>query len=288
MIDTIVDLHHPGHPDFQAMRAGGICAVIHKATEGGDCQDPEYQARRIAAKAAGLLWGSFHYSSGAPVAKQVSNYLTYADPQLDEVACIDFEASTSGPDMSLQQLEQFVLAVRARIGRAPLLYGGELLRRTLANAISSVLPACPLWYSRYAPAPKGIPSIWSTWTLWQYTDGAAGPEPHTIPGFGRGDRSQFDGTEGQLRDAWPFKDVKPSLSDSALQPAAVSALIAEPRRNSPKHRAPKKASRPKRVRTPGGPRPAERVHLVKPGQVVRRMPDKSHVIRRARPKGGRK
>jgi lysozyme len=202
MIDTIVDLNHRGQPDFSALVTAGITAVIHKATEGGTFQDPEFPTRRVAAKAAGLLWGSYHFVSGVSVTDQLDNYVEYAQPSDDELVCIDYERSTSGPDMSLAQLERFVVLLTQRIGRPPFIYGGDLLRQSVGL---NPLAQCPLWYARYGPQPTGLPpGIWQTYTLWQYTDGASGPQPHAVVGLGRCDRSRYDGTEAQLRQAWPF------------------------------------------------------------------------------------
>jgi lysozyme len=38
--------------------------------------------------------------------------------------------------------------------------------------------------------------------MWQYTDGALGPKPHTVKGIGRCDRDKFNGSEAQLRKLW--------------------------------------------------------------------------------------
>jgi lysozyme len=205
MNDTIVDLNHRGQPDFSALVTAGITAVIHKATEGGTFQDPEFPTRRVAAKAAGLLWSSYHFVSGVSVTDQLDNYVEYAQPSDDELVCIDYERSTSGPDMSLAQLERFVVLLTQQIGRPPVIYGGDLLRQSVGLNPSPVLAQCPLWYARYGPQPTGMPpGIWPTYTLWQYTDGASGPQPHAVVGLGRCDRSRYDGTEAHLQRAWPF------------------------------------------------------------------------------------
>lgn len=215
MIDTIVDMRHGGNPDFGAMAAGGIVAVIHKATEGATVQDPEYLQRKALAKAAGLLWGSYHFVSGISVTDQVDNYISHASPEDDEVICIDYEHSFSGPDMTLDQLERFVVLVQQRTGRTPMVYGGDLLRHALGLNASEILSACPLWYARYSSAPTGIPpAVWSTYTLWQYTDGAQGPQPHEVPSLGRSDRSRYDGTVAQLRRTWPFSGVQSAAGRS--------------------------------------------------------------------------
>jgi lysozyme len=38
--------------------------------------------------------------------------------------------------------------------------------------------------------------------LWQYTDGAIGPEPKQIPGLALFDRDLFNGSEDELRTFW--------------------------------------------------------------------------------------
>jgi lysozyme len=38
--------------------------------------------------------------------------------------------------------------------------------------------------------------------MWQYTDGAFGPEPHQVGGVGRCDHDLFNGGEAELRELW--------------------------------------------------------------------------------------
>jgi lysozyme len=258
----VVDLsHHNALADWTALRRAGIAAVIHKATEGATFRDKAFRERRDKARAAGLLWGSYHFSSGRPPADQVANYLEWADPADDELICLDYEPSTSGATMTVEAMVEFVERIEAATGRLPVLYGGHLIReaaaeldaligvakgatprdagarghapqaaaaraaaandnsstverpadengppgrRATATAAAAVLARCPLWYARYAPAPIGIPALWPRWTLWQYTDGKAGPEPHEVPGLGPCDRDTFNGTEAELRARWPL------------------------------------------------------------------------------------
>lgn len=205
MFDGVIDLSHWNHvEDWARARRAGVVAVIHKASEGATYRDPTFRARRDAARAAGLLWGSYHFSSGVDVEAQVENYLAHADPRADELVCLDWEESTAGADMSLAQAEAFVALVAARLGRRPVLYGGRMLRETLQGVERSPLSRCPLWYARFADAPAGVPSLWARWTLWQHTDGAVGPEPRSVDGIGPCDRDRFDGTEDELSARWPF------------------------------------------------------------------------------------
>ncbi|MFL6138783.1 MAG: glycoside hydrolase family 25 protein [Frankiaceae bacterium] len=77
MTATIVDLsHHNGSVDFARLKAAGVAAVIHKATQGTSYVDPKYVSRRAAAKAAGMPWGAYHMCEPGQDAKaQIDHFL---------------------------------------------------------------------------------------------------------------------------------------------------------------------------------------------------------------------
>lgn len=208
MINSIIDLSHHQNIAPATARDAGVSAIIHKATEGGDYTDKDYHAVKAKAKALGMLWGSYHFSNDRPVAEQVENYLAFAKPADDELICLDFEHN-KGKEMSLAQAEAFVELINERLGRYPMLYGGAWLREQLRARASRVLAKCPLWYRRYASRPKELPTqVWATYTLWQYTDGKQGGEPHSVNDIAC-DRSFYHGTEAELRAAWPFTRSAP-------------------------------------------------------------------------------
>lgn len=227
MINTIIDIYHGNSIDFQKTKQGGVVAIIHKATQGVSVRDSTYHDRREQAKQLGFLWGSYHFSTGAPVADQVENYLSYAKPEDDEVISLDWEPSAP-PNMTVQQAEQFVQMIKSETGRWPVVYGGSLLRESIGHNPDAVLSNCPLWYVRYAPSPIGIPTqVWPTYALWQYTDGNDGPDPHDTAGVTGADRNIFQGTTQELKDAWPFtrrpKGVVPGAGFAHIVNAAAPA-----------------------------------------------------------------
>jgi len=208
MINTIIDIYHGNNIDLEQCFAGGIVAIIHKATQGAAIRDSKYHERRQRAKQLGFLWGAYHFSTGGSVAEQVDNFLTYARPQDDELISLDWEPS-DGPDMTLEQAKHFVQMIKDETGRWPVVYGGHLLRESIGHNPDAVLANCPLWYARYAAAPIGIPTqVWPTYTLWQYTDGDVGPEPHDTPGTSGADRNIFQGTIEDLKVQWPLSRRK--------------------------------------------------------------------------------
>jgi lysozyme len=207
MIDTIIDIYHQNSIDFGRVKNAGIVAIIHKATEGSRFTDSEYQDRRQRAKDLGFQWGAYHFSSGEEVTSQVENFLSFTDPNDDELVALDFEPSSRGPNMTLAQAHEFVLLLQQELGRLPVLYGSSMLREALGSHEDALLAQCPLWYARYSSTetPIGIPhQVWSDFTFWQYTDGNLGSSPHFVDGVGRCDRNRYLGTKEQLEDAWPF------------------------------------------------------------------------------------
>jgi lysozyme len=205
----VIDIsHYQGTPSLKALKDAGIVAVICKATQGRDNKDQTYFDKKNALKGAGIKWGSYHYSSGSDPILQVENYLNYAKPEPDELMALDYEPSSSGPNMTYDQMVEFVELIHAQVGRYPVIYGGNLLRESLKNVDQSILSNCALWYARYNDNPIGVPKIWNDWTLWQYTDGnLPGSLPDnlkSIPGYGRCDRDTFNGTRQQLLQNWPF------------------------------------------------------------------------------------
>lgn len=205
MINTIIDIYHGNTIDLDECFQGGIVAIIHKATQGATMRDSKYHQRRQQAKDLGFLWGAYHFSTGGSISDQVHNFLDHARPTDDELISLDWEPS-DGPDMNLDQAHHFVQMIRDETGRWPVLYGGHLLRESIGHNPDPILRNCPLWYPRYAAAPIGIPAqVWSTYTLWQYTDGDVGlAGPIQTPGAGGADRNIFQGTTQELKEQWPF------------------------------------------------------------------------------------
>jgi lysozyme len=209
--NCVIDLYHlDSVTDWGRVKAAGIVGVLHKATEGVTVTDSKYHSRRDAARAAGLLWGCYHFSSGNDGTAQANHLLDYAAPDDGDIVCVDVEPSHSGPNMTYAQLLSFVTRISARLGRLPMIYGGQsLLVDLMRRQASSIVTQCPLWYVEYpaedATHPKHpLPHGWADWTLWQYTGDGVGPLPHGVDGIDKCDRDTFNGTVSELKQQWPF------------------------------------------------------------------------------------
>ncbi len=209
---TVCDIsHHNENVDFNKVKSAGILGVIHKATQSYGAtlyHDKMYPERRIAAKAAGLLWGAYHFGTGGNGKGQADAFLAYTKPDQDTLLVLDFERSTTSGEtsMSLQDAKDFVSEIQQKTGKYPGIYGGALLRETLKASPDPVLSQCWLWIAQYASVPQ-LPNGWQDYTLWQYTDGINGPGALPVDGIGPCDRDLYRGSPGELVQFWKNHQV---------------------------------------------------------------------------------
>ena len=201
-LNAVVDIsHHNGNVDLGLAKADGIIGVIHKATQGATGVDPMYQTNRAKAAAAGLLWGAYHFATGDDAVAQAQHFLEIVGTFENTLLVLDLEANPTGSSMSLNNARAFVTQVNEVTGRFPGLYSGSYIKEMLGSNKDPVLARCWLWLAQYGPNAV-VPPNWPAWTMWQYTDGASGPQPHLVNGIGHCDRDKFNGTEDQLRVLW--------------------------------------------------------------------------------------
>jgi lysozyme len=202
VLNAVVDLsHHNGDVNLDRAAAAGIVGVIHKATQGTRYMDPLYALNKDKAAAAGLLWGAYHFGVGGDGVNQAVHLLSTVQPDDQTLLVLDFEANHQGPSMTLEEARAFVTHMQSATGRWPGLYAGHYLKELLGTQEDPVLENCWFWLAQYGSTPV-VPVNWKTWTLWQYTDGGLGPEPHDVDGIGRCDRDQFNGTKARLQKLW--------------------------------------------------------------------------------------
>jgi lysozyme len=201
----VVDLYHGDEViSFARAKRAGIRGIIHKASEGADIVDPAYAARRQRVLNDGMLWGAYHFGTGADVDDQVNNFLRAAAPDDDTLVALDFESN--GQDtMSLDQARQFLTAIETRLGRKAVLYSGDLIKEQLGDQVDPFFGSHRLWLAEYGPVPR-VPASWSQAWLWQYSGDGIGPDPKTvvgIPGAGGGlDCNSYTGSPADLAAEW--------------------------------------------------------------------------------------
>jgi lysozyme len=203
----VVDLsHHNANPDFVAAKAAGLVGVIHKASQGTGFTDSKYDSRRKAALKAGLLWGAYHFATGADPDAQVKQFIKSAAPDGTTLLALDFEANTQGSSMTLSQAKKFLKALEQQTGQHPKIYTGSFMFDTVGKKPDPDFAKYKLWWARYGASPEIHPT-WSEFFLWQYTDGHSGPKPHQVNGIGFSDCDHFAGDGAALAALWVEKSA---------------------------------------------------------------------------------
>jgi GH25 family lysozyme M1 (1,4-beta-N-acetylmuramidase) len=239
-----------GHPlvGFNQVKASGVFALIHKATEYTQYRDSRYDARReywmtgapiavtdVDGKQLELvqLWGGYHFFHGSDPKGEAANFIMTARLGAQDMPFLDWEAvGASGYQPTVEAADEFCQRVEQALGQPCGVYGGNVPRERFAaehpaDAVLERFRARPLWFCAYGgvqnlehvPAPwegqeKAPPAIF----LWQDDGDKYGPGPHTVPGMiGYCDNSTVVDpmTFQKLHDAW--LKVKPA--DSAAPSA---------------------------------------------------------------------
>jgi lysozyme len=226
----VCDLSHwDSAADYAAVKRAGIVGVIYKATQGSSSTDSTYVQQQHAAKAAGLLWGAYHFADGSDVNAQVNNFMRYACPDPDELFCLDWE-DNGGNKMSLADVKTWIAAVEKQLGRDDqcVLYSGNTAKEALGNKPDPFLSSRRLWLCQYSATPSW-PKTWDGFWLWQFTDGQSGPSPHSIAGIGPCDISSYpSGDAVQLAAEWASGGPAPAPGPTPDPTQVVNVLISAP------------------------------------------------------------
>jgi lysozyme len=203
-LNVVVDLsHHNANVDFLKVKQSGIAGIIHKATQGLTYTDPTYGDRKKQALGTGLMWGAYHFGTGGDPIGQANHFLETVQPGEKDLLVLDFEKNTGGTTMALKEAEDFVSYIHEKTGRWPGFYSGGDIKKALGNRADTILANCWFWLAQYGPQAE-VPTAWKTWTMWQYTDGNIGPEPHSVNGIGNCDRDKFNGNMAALKKLWRY------------------------------------------------------------------------------------
>jgi lysozyme len=199
----VIDLFH-GQPatDYALVKRAGILGVVFKASQGISMVDPLYESQSFEARAAGLLWGAYHFGDSSDPTQQADHFLAAADLKPGDLFALDFE-DNGRRTMSVDQAEEFVDEVEFELGRpnACVLYSGDLIKENPGD--KAFWRARRLWLAQYSHSPV-VPEPWDDFFLWQYSGDGEGPVPHSVPGCPPDiDCNSYSGTPAELIAEWP-------------------------------------------------------------------------------------
>lgn len=188
--------------DWRLARANGVNFAFLKATEGGDLIDPAFRTNWLAARAAGVRVGAYHFwyhcRSGAQQARWFIRNVPRSVGALPPVLDLEWTPfsptctrRTPGPELR-QQAEIFLDAVERHYNQRPIVYVSPDIYR---EAELGRLRGADFWLRSVAGHPSQVyPG--QRWTFWQYSGTAL------IPGIaGKADANVFAGSEADWA-AW--------------------------------------------------------------------------------------
>jgi lysozyme len=220
-----IDISHwQGSPDFGKVKAAGVIAMIHKATEGISYVDPNRSRNYVNATNAGISCCTYHWlSPGSDAKAQIAHYLATVDPVPGERMVIDYEeagCTLAGLKEAVQALLDDPRELKVTI------YSGHLLKQQLGSKLDAFLADhTDLWLAQYTTGTPSWPSnTYPQWTLWQYSerglvDGITGSAV---------DLDRFNGPDDALL-KWISPNVAPPLPkpepDAVATPVTIALTI---------------------------------------------------------------
>jgi lysozyme len=161
--------HYQGTVDWQQVSAAGIQFAFAKATDGVTLADPEFATNWAGMKAAGILRGAYHFFEPTDDAgQQATFFLSNVQFESGDLPpMLDVETSAATSEELWQGVQTWLDQVEAATGMSPILY----LNSSFANenAAPASLAAYPLWLAQYEVDQPTVPTGWTTWLLWQYS-----------------------------------------------------------------------------------------------------------------------
>jgi lysozyme len=179
--------HYDETIDFAKVKAAGFQFVSAKCTEGTSVVDARYASNKIKAKAAGILFGAYHFfRPGLNPATQAAHFLRHADIQKGEMQpMFDWEVSQGKGDVAKAKI--FLDAVEKATGKKMIIYGPPYMLNDFG--LPAEFKEYPLWIAHYGTMSPLVPAPWSQWSFHQYS------EKGSVPGIPAADEDmdRFNG-----------------------------------------------------------------------------------------------
>lgn len=172
-----------GQVDWAGQRAAGKRFAYVKATEGTSYKSPSFSHQYTGSYTQGFIRGSYHFalpdrSSGTAQADWfVNNGGGWSADGKTLPGALDMEWNPYGATCfgktqagMVTWIQDFVKRYKARTGRAPVIYTNTNWWNQCVGHDTRFAAEVPLWIARYSTAAGTLPTGWSYYTFWQYSD----------------------------------------------------------------------------------------------------------------------
>lgn len=198
IVDGIDVSQWQGEVNFVAVRNANYRFAIARAASGTK-PDEKFATNWSKMKSAGLIRGVYQYFRPALDGATQANVLLDVVERAGGLEASDFppvidveELGGRTPAQMMVEVRKWVDVVQRRTGRRPIIYANQHWEEEYGNPSNLGLP---LWVAKYTTqwCPQ-IPSAWSDWVMWQYS------EKGSVPGIqGPVDLNRFNGTLADLQ-----------------------------------------------------------------------------------------
>jgi lysozyme len=190
--------YYQGDIDWPTVRANGVSFAYIKATEGGDYLDSKFHRNWVAAKAAGLRRGAYHfYYLCRPVREQIAWFEQHVPRDPDALPpAIDMEWVPTSKNCQVKpshariiaDMRFFLESLERHYGKRPVIYATASFHHDILEGSFNDYP----FWLRAIDGPPGERYGFRPWHFWQYS--ARG----TLPGVnGHVDKNAFSGTQAE-------------------------------------------------------------------------------------------
>jgi lysozyme len=165
--------YYDGVIDWTKAKAAGVQYAFIRVSDGTGFKDPKFTADWAGAQSAGVIRGAYQFfrpteNVAAQAQLLISAVGSYQPGDLPPV--LDVEVTGGVRAATLQaRIRTWVETVHAALGVNPIVYTGFYFWRDSVGGPSGYTQN-PLWLAQYTTACPTVPSPWSKWTFWQYTD----------------------------------------------------------------------------------------------------------------------
>jgi lysozyme len=187
--------YYQGSIAWSEVAASGRRFAIARVSDGTGFPDPQFSTYYAGIKAAGMVRGSYQFfrpeqsaSAQADLVIQAVGTLEDGDlPPVLDVEVTDGESSAT----IVAGITAWVSQIKASLGVEPIIYTAPGFWDGISGA--GGLSGTTLWVANWEVSCPSLPSTWSEYSIWQYSDTGS------VPGIsGQVDLDRFNGTAAQL------------------------------------------------------------------------------------------
>jgi lysozyme len=187
---------YQGTVNWTSVKAAGIDFAIARISD-GSALDTQFATNWGGMKSAGIVRGAYQYFEPGQDPTTQANIVISAVGMLgtgDLPVTADME-TTGGQSAAtiVANLQTWMNAVKAGTGKQPMVYTASGYWDGSVGG-SSAFGSDPLWVANWGPPCPSMPTGWSSWDFWQYSDTG------TVNGIsGNVDLDEFNGSLAQLQ-----------------------------------------------------------------------------------------